>query len=103
MARCTCASCATGKCQCEECRPGPGIDFKGRRVSATLLDEIRRDVRNERLKLRDLRAPHVERQLVRRWGDIIPAQTLKEDQDKDQERGDHGTVQEDGSDSGSDV
>ena len=69
---CGCVSCRTGKCQCQECRSGPGIDFKGRDLLAA---ELRRDIAIERVRVRDLRAISPERQRVRRWGDIIPSRT----------------------------
>lgn len=64
---CSCSACRTGKCACQECREGPGIDF---RASHRIHDEVMMAVIRERAKIRDLRAPSPERQRVRRWGDI---------------------------------
>jgi len=65
--RCPCSYCRTGKCNCRECREGPGIDFKAKN---DLRDSIMMDVIRERAAIRDLRSPSIERQRVRRWGDI---------------------------------
>jgi hypothetical protein len=66
---CACSACTTGKCQCPECRPGPGIDHERDRA---LVSQIRRDIAVERIRIREQRAPSIERQRVRRWGDIVP-------------------------------
>lgn len=64
---CGCPACVSGKCDCRECRPGPGIDFEAEQA---LAHEIRRQIAVERLRIREQRAPSIERQKVRRWGDI---------------------------------
>lgn len=66
--RCPCPNCRTGKCGCRECADGPGIDFRERH---SLHDQIMKDVARERVQIRELRAPSIERQKVRRWGDIV--------------------------------
>lgn len=66
---CGCPACLTGRCHCRECREGPGIDYDADR---RLVEEIRREIAIERAKIRDLRAPNIERQRVRRWGEITP-------------------------------
>lgn len=64
---CDCSNCRTGKCGCKECSPGPGIDFKG---DHKLIDELRAAVAREQVRIRDGRAPSIERMQVRRWGEI---------------------------------
>lgn len=59
---CTCAYCRTGKCGCEECTEGPGIDFNGR---SELLAEILRDIAIRRAE----RGSSPESLKVRRWGE----------------------------------
>lgn len=89
---CDCHNCRTGKCHCRQCKDGPGINFLNERSGATLMDEIMRDVRNERLKIKELRAPSPERQKVRRWGDIDTGRTENREEirnalDEREERG----------------
>lgn len=68
--RCPCSNCRTGKCSCPECSEGPGINFKRHHVDDDLRRAIIADIARERARIYDSRAPSVERQRVRRWGDI---------------------------------
>jgi hypothetical protein len=83
---CPCANCRTSKCGCPECSDGPGIDFRDRH---RLHDDVMTAVARERLRVRDLRAPNLERERVRRWGEITT--WAREEQDKIDEENEETT------------